>query len=1174
MSSQAPYHTTKSSVMEAMQSVATSLERNSALALCLDFEWDSHASEKPMQLLQVATEDGCIHVFDAKHVPEFPALFNRLFLQSSSMVKVLHDARADTLMLRSNLSEGFAFAPLYDTQVAHAVLTGHPERSLAQVLKHWLGIDIKKRTKRVNDFLRTPGKWSERPLPQYIIDYAAEDVVHLPRLYSTQMEEATSRGLCHEILVRSELRAKGRNASLAAQKETSRAFKTHLGLPDGMDKEILRGMFTDWKASELARGEYRHGTFNDILRVFMYAGVARTKGSVVAFATPGARKFEKSLLLAATARVESSRAQIEADKGGVVVTSACFPESTRPNETAECLLEVRNQGAESVTLRDVKLLRGTTGFSQKLAVPLPAELPPGAMVTLRLQCTPRVVGMCYDILSLTFDGGAGGGGSFIIGRFLKLSCGDMDLLHDLAPTSPYERRRRKRAPPVDKTTLYDAPPKEGDGDTTQKFEPLQPYHIPKWLRSKLDGRLVEGLEELAERMTTAPPKEALKRYAEYYQRLLWMEEHQLHADLAGFDLVDELATELAPRGRLLAVHVRGLAEKRPSVLKGDILRVNRLNDQRQVWQGRAEEIEMEDVLLHLDQRFVSRYIRGEKVEVRFVMNRTPLRIFHQGLAAAKALGAYVLFPPARLAEVALQPPRCEGLELRFFNRAVAANAAQREAVRRVLDGEAREVPYILFGPPGTGKTTTVVEIISQCRRLPRHRDGRGFRTLVCAPTNTAADLLCSRIGCNDRTQILRHMAYSRAKSTVPEEVLKVSNWSEAHHAFVQPPLEEIMSKTVNVMTLSTAGKLTNMGVPRGHFDMIVIDEAGQALEPEAAAPVCTLLGGDGQLVLAGDPKQLGPVIHSTQASAHGLAKSLLERLMERPLYQRDPGSNCYEQLVLTKLVQNFRSHEALLRVPNRLFYEDELQCCADEALRNYCCGPECADLLPAPGVPLVFHGIVGKDQREGNSPSWFNAHECTVVLDYIRALQRVRGRPVAFKDIGVITPYNKQAQKITRLLKGADLPCGADGIKVGSTELFQGQERKVIIISTVRSSADEIGFDVKHNLGFLQNPKRFNVATTRACSLMVIIGNPDILVTDAHWSQLLRECIRLGAYQGVKPPTTASTKSSGSGGDGQHDQHSSNEDRHADQLAEDLEQLVLSASERVQQEGSEMPTWE
>jgi helicase MOV-10 len=83
-------------------------------------------------------------------------------------------------------------------------------------------------------------------------------------------------------------------------------------------------------------------------------------------------------------------------------------------------------------------------------------------------------------------------------------------------------------------------------------------------------------------------------------------------------------------------------------------------------------------------------------------------------------------------------------------------------------------------------------------------------------------------------------------------------------------------------------------------------------------------------------------------------------------------------------------------------------------------------------------------------------------------------------DIGIITPYNKQAQKLKRLLRRE----GLEEVKVGSTETFQGQERRVIIISTVRSSEDYVNSDVLHNLGFLENPKRFNVAVTRAQALL------------------------------------------------------------------------------------------
>ena len=95
---------------------------------------------------------------------------------------------------------------------------------------------------------------------------------------------------------------------------------------------------------------------------------------------------------------------------------------------------------------------------------------------------------------------------------------------------------------------------------------------------------------------------------------------------------------------------------------------------------------------------------------------------------------------------------------------------------------------------------------------------------------------------------------------------------------------------------------------------------------------------------------------------------------------------------------------------------------------------------------------------------------------------------------------------------------GAAQVDVGSVEQFQGQERRVIIISTVRSSKEYIDSDVKHNLGFLVNPKRFNVAITRPQALLIVIGNPYVLAQDAHWAALLRYAATHGAYKGCDLP--------------------------------------------------------
>ncbi|KAK3740617.1 hypothetical protein QZH41_009729, partial [Actinostola sp. cb2023] len=147
------------------------------------------------------------------------------------------------------------------------------------------------------------------------------------------------------------------------------------------------------------------------------------------------------------------------------------------------------------------------------------------------------------------------------------------------------------------------------------------------------------------------------------------------------------------------------------------------------------------------------------------------------------------------------------------------------------------------------------------------------------------------------------------------------------------------------------------------------------------------------------------------------------------------------------------------------------------------------EMLPKKGVPLVFHGIKGEDLREGNSPSWFNPAEVVQVVRYIQGLKNSTTVHVKPADIGVVTPYKKQVEKIRLLLKSVSI---AD-IKVGSVEEFQGQERPVIIISTVRSDESYVGTDVTHSIGFLSNPKRFNVAITRAQCLLIVIGNPFVL---------------------------------------------------------------------------------
>ncbi|CAN8019460.1 unnamed protein product [Ixodes persulcatus] len=166
--------------------------------------------------------------------------------------------------------------------------------------------------------------------------------------------------------------------------------------------------------------------------------------------------------------------------------------------------------------------------------------------------------------------------------------------------------------------------------------------------------------------------------------------------------------------------------------------------------------------------------------------------------------------------------------------------------------------------------------------------------------------------------------------------------------------------------------------------------------------------------------------------------------------------------------------------------------------------------LPCKGCPLLFHAVWGRDLREEDNPSYFNPEEIQLVLHYVDALLKVSDSFFVIKeeDIGIVSPYRQQVIKILAALKKR----GRKEVTVGSTEQFQGRERLVIIITTVRSDDKPSGSDSLKSLGFLTNKKRFNVAITRAKALLIVIGNPHTLRGDPCWRSLVDFCIEKGAY--------------------------------------------------------------
>ncbi len=403
----------------------------------------------------------------------------------------------------------------------------------------------------------------------------------------------------------------------------------------------------------------------------------------------------------------------------------------------------------------------------------------------------------------------------------------------------------------------------------------------------------------------------------------------------------------------------------------------------------------------------------------------------------------------------------------------------------------------------TGKTVTLVEAILQT--IKSNGTDPSFRLLVCAPSNMATDLIVERLA-NHLTpsEMLRIFAYSRDRSTVPQDIMNYSHYSDSENGFVIPPSDLVKKKKVVCITITTGGKLPFNDI-KGHFTHVFVDEAGHSLEPEILSCIAkttkTLSSNPPAIVLAGDPKQLGPIIRSSTAKSFGLEKSLLERLYQRLETKEDSR-------IMTTLVQNYRSHKAILKLPSDRFYGGRLQPKADFMVAN---NLQNWEHLPGKNFPLIFHGVEGQDSREGNSPSWFNSEECQIVKQYVDLLiNGTRSNRVKAEEIGIVSPYHKQVQKISMLLRQYN----HGDVKVGSVEEYQGSEKRVIIISTVRSSVEYLGFDNKHKLGFVSNPKRFNVAITRAQALLIVIGNPYVLGQDPDWKAFIDYCIEGGGYSG------------------------------------------------------------
>jgi regulator of nonsense transcripts 1 len=426
----------------------------------------------------------------------------------------------------------------------------------------------------------------------------------------------------------------------------------------------------------------------------------------------------------------------------------------------------------------------------------------------------------------------------------------------------------------------------------------------------------------------------------------------------------------------------------------------------------------------------------------------------------------------------------------------ALNESQRLAVAAVL----QRPLSLIQGPPGTGKTVTSATLVYHLTK-----QGMG-QVLVTAPSNVAVDQLTEKIAATG-LRVVRLASKTREAQTatsvdhlclhvmVPlasDEFQKLQRLKDdfgelterdaRKYRALRNKTEQEILQAADVICCTCVGA----GDPRLkhlRFRQVLIDEATQAVEAEALIPIAM---GAKQVVFVGDHCQLGPVVMYKPAAKAGLTQSMFERLVligNRPI----------------RLQVQYRMHPSLSEFPSNMFYEGSLQNGVTEADRQLLTTPGYTGKedfpWPVPGKPMFFYSILGMEEISASGTSYLNRTEASYVEKIVTHLLRMGVTPA---QIGVITPYDGQKKYIFEHMRRAGALAASlyESIEVASVDAFQGREKDYILVSCVRSSESQ-------GIGFLSDPRRLNVALTRARLGIVLLGNPRVLSKNPLWSALL-----------------------------------------------------------------------
>lgn len=397
------------------------------------------------------------------------------------------------------------------------------------------------------------------------------------------------------------------------------------------------------------------------------------------------------------------------------------------------------------------------------------------------------------------------------------------------------------------------------------------------------------------------------------------------------------------------------------------------------------------------------------------------------------------------------------------------NHSQVFAVKSVL----QQPLSLIQGPPGTGKTVTCASIVYH---LCKQHQGQ---VLVCAPSNVAVDQLTERLSLTG-LRVVRMAAKSReGVSTAVDHLTlhhqvrnldtpekgemrklqqlkdaagELSTGDQKRYRSLLRSTEREFLQAADVITCTCVGA----GDPRlanFRFRQIVIDESTQATEPECLVPI--VLGAK-QIVLVGDHCQLGPVITCKKAATAGLTQSLFERLVHlgiKPI----------------RLQVQYRMHPCLSEFPSNTFYEGSLQNGVTETERLLY---DVQFPWPLMEKPMMFYVSMGQEEISASGTSYLNRTEASMVEKCVTQFLKHGCQP---NQIGIITPYEGQRAYIVNYMRRTGtLPAQLyEEIETQSVDAFQGREKDFIILTCVRSNEHQ-------GIGFLNDPRRLNVALTRA----------------------------------------------------------------------------------------------